>query len=98
MTQACSDNRQTQEDLKGQLLAMNRWFADLEQRSDTINEALTLQHEEIDRVGSRFATLDAHAARVSESVVDSRESGFALKRRANSMNELTAHFRTSFNS
>lgn len=96
MTQAGSDNRQTLEDLKGQLVAMNRWFADLEQRSNTINEALTLQRDEIDRVGSRFATLDAHAATVSENVVGSREISFALKREANSMNELTARFRTSF--
>ncbi len=98
MTQAGSDNRQMLEDLKGQLVTMNRWFADLEQRSNTINEALTLQREEIDRVGSRFATLDAHAATVSENVVGSREISFALKREANSMNELTARFRTSFDS
>lgn len=96
MTQAGDDNRQTLEDLKGQLVSMNRWFAELEQRSVTINDALTVQREEIERVGSRFATLDAHAATVSENVVGSREISFALKKEANSMNELTARFRTSF--
>ncbi len=98
MTQAGSDNRQMLEDLKGQLVEMNRWFADLQQRSEIINEALLVQREEIDRVGSRFATLDAHAATVSENVVGSREISFALKNEANSMNQLTARFRTSFDS
>lgn len=95
MTQAGDDNRQTLEDLKGHLASMNRWFSDLEQRSTTINETLSLQREEIDRVGSRFATLDAHAATVSENVAGSREISVALKSEANSMNELTARFRTS---
>ncbi len=98
MTQAGSDNRQMLEDLKGQLVEMNRWFADLQQRSEIINEALLVQREEIDRVGSRFATLDAHAATVSENVIGSREISFALKNEANSMNQLTARFRTSFDS
>lgn len=98
MTEAGSENRQMLEDLKGQLIEMNRWFADLQQRSEIINEALLVQREEIERVGARFATLDAHAATVSENVVGSREISFALKNEANSMNQLTARFRTSFDS
>ncbi|WP_341581900.1 methyl-accepting chemotaxis protein [Marinobacter metalliresistant] len=96
MTQAGDDNRQTLEGLKGHLVAMNHWFSDLERRSVTINEALSLQREEIDRVGERFVALDAHAATVSGNVAGSREISLGLKQEAHLMSDLTRRFRTTF--
>lgn len=95
MTQAGDNNSQNLAELKAHLASMNRWFSDLEQRSATINEALTLQREEIDRVGRRFNTLDDHAATVSENVAGSREISIALKREADTISNLSARFRTS---
>lgn len=93
---AGDDNRQTLNELKEQLATMNHWFADLEQRTTTINQALSMQREEIDRVGFRFSTLDSHASTVSETIAGSRAISVALKSEANSMNNLTSRFRTSF--
>lgn len=95
MTQAGDSNSQNLAELKAHLASMNRWFSDLEQRSATINEALVLQREEIDRVGRRFNTLDRQAATVSDNVAGSREVSVALKREASSMSDLTARFRTT---
>lgn len=98
MKHAGDGNRHTLNELKEQLATMNHWFADLEQRTTTINQALSMQREEIDRVGLRFATLDNHASTVSETIAGSRAISIALKTEANSMNNLTARFRTSFDS
>ncbi|MBS3805728.1 MAG: methyl-accepting chemotaxis protein [Oleiphilaceae bacterium] len=95
MKQAGDGNSQTLDALKGHLVSMNRWFSDLELRSATVNEALSLQREGIDRIACRFAALDAHATTVSDNVAGSREISVALKHEANSMNDLTARFRTS---
>lgn len=95
MTEAGDDNRQTLENLKGHLVSMNHRFSELERRSITINEALSVQREEIDRVGDRFVALDAHAATVSQSVAGSREISLGLKQEAHSMTELTGRFQTS---
>ena len=98
MKHAGDGNRHTLNELKEQLATMNHWFADLEQRTTTINQALSMQREEIDRVGLRFAILDNHASTVSETIAGSRAISIALKTEANSMNNLTARFRTSFDS
>ncbi|KPQ01639.1 methyl-accepting chemotaxis protein [Marinobacter sp. HL-58] len=95
MTGAGDDNRQTLEELKGHLVSMNHRFSELERQSITIDEALSLQRDEIDRVGDRFITLDAHAATVSNNVAGSREISLALKQEADSMSDLTGRFQTS---
>lgn len=93
MMEAGDDNRQTLDDLKGHLVSMNHWFSDLEGRSVTINEALSLQREAIERVGERFVALDAHAATVSQHVAGSREISLGLKQKAHLMSDLTGRFR-----
>ncbi len=95
MKEAGLDSRQTLEELKAHLVSMNHRFSDLELRSATINDALMLQREEIDRVGLRSDALDAHGATLTHSVAGSREISVALKREALSMRDLTARFRTS---
>ena len=95
MKDAGLGNRQTLEELKAHLISMNHRFSDLELRSATINDALRLQREEIDRVGHRSSALDAHAATLAQSVAGSREVSAALKQEALSMRDLTARFRTS---
>lgn len=95
MKEAGLGNRQTLDELKAHLVSMNHRFSDLERRSATINDALMLQREEIDRVGDRSNALGAHSATLADSVAGSREVSTALKREALSMSDLTARFRTS---
>lgn len=72
---------------------MNHWFSDLEGRSVTINESLSLQRDAIERVSERFVALDAHAATVSEHVIGSREISLSLKQKALVMSNLIGRFR-----
>ncbi len=95
MKEAGLGNRQTLDELKAHLVSMNQRFSDLELRSTTINDALMLQREEIDRVGDRSDALDAHAATLADNVAGSREVSTALKREALSMSDLTSRFRTT---
>lgn len=95
MKEAGLGNRQTLEELKAYLVSMNHRFSDLALRSATISEALTLQREQIDRVGHRANALGDQATALSETVAGSREISVALKREVISMKDLTARFRTS---
>ncbi|MDX1755572.1 MAG: methyl-accepting chemotaxis protein [Marinobacter sp.] len=95
MQAAGSENQQRLDSLKRQLSGLKDQFQDLEHHSSAIGEALTVQRDEIDRVGRRAAALDASAEALIESVASTRAVSDGLRSESHSMTTLAATFRTA---
>ncbi|HLT14256.1 MAG TPA: methyl-accepting chemotaxis protein, partial [Marinobacter sp.] len=73
---------------------LNRQFDELEVQSDSIRSSITLQREEIGRVGRRTEALSRSAETLTENVTSTRLISEALRQESVLMRELTAGFRT----
>ena len=73
---------------------LNRQFDELEVQSDSIRSSITLQREEIGRVGRRTEALSWSAETLTENVTSTRLISEALRQESVLIRELTAGFRT----
>jgi len=94
MNEAGQQNRDNLLTLKAHLEQLNRQFDELEQQSDSIRESVTLQRDEIGRVGRRAQALSDSAETLTENVQGTRLVSEALRQESVSMRELSAAFRT----
>ena len=91
---AGEQNRDNLLTLKNHLEQLNGQFDELEQQSDSIRESVTLQRDEIGRVGRRADALSASAETLTENVQGTRMISDALRQESVSMRQLMASFRT----
>lgn len=94
MHNAGEQNRDNLLALKTHLEQLNGQFDELEQQSDSIRESVTLQRDEIGRVGRRADALSASAQTLTENVQGTRIVSEALRQESVSMRQLTGSFRT----
>ena len=91
---AGEQNRDNLLTLKNHLEQLNGQFDELEQQSDSIRESVTLQRDEIGRVGRRADALSTSAETLTENVKGTRMISDALRQESVSMRQLMASFRT----
>ena len=94
MSEAGEQNRNNLLTLKAHLEQLNGQFDELEHQSDNIRESVTLQRDEIGRVGRRASALSDSAEVLTENVHGTRLVSDALRRESVSMRDLSAAFRT----
>jgi len=80
--------------LKTHLEALAGQFDELEQQSHAIRDAVTVQRDEIGRVGRRAAALSGSAETLTGNVEDTRIIGEALRQESLTMRNLAAVFQT----
>ncbi|WP_303289703.1 methyl-accepting chemotaxis protein [Marinobacter sp. SS5-14b] len=94
MRNAGEQNRSNLQALAVHLDQLNSQFDELEVHSDSIRASVSMQRDEIGRVGRRADTLAESAETLTENVKSTRLISEALRQESVSMRQLTAGFKT----